>query len=122
VQWKQPRNWLIVGMLRGTTNEMLTYDLYPEESRERTDEGMELILRAWKEPQPFGWQGRHFRYRTVSVLPKPLQQPLPPVYWNDPNLSRGTDGLQTRRWREMDSNSRFNDRSPVSKSSHRFLA
>jgi alkanesulfonate monooxygenase SsuD/methylene tetrahydromethanopterin reductase-like flavin-dependent oxidoreductase (luciferase family) len=48
---------LIVGMLRGTTNEMLTYDLNPEESRERTDEGMELILRAWKEPEPFGWQG-----------------------------------------------------------------
>src|SRR5580704_11578969 len=40
---------LIVGMLRGTTNEMMTYDLNPEESRERTDEGMELILRAWKE-------------------------------------------------------------------------
>ena len=34
---------LIVGMLRGTTNEMLTYDLNSEESRERTDEGMELI-------------------------------------------------------------------------------
>jgi alkanesulfonate monooxygenase SsuD/methylene tetrahydromethanopterin reductase-like flavin-dependent oxidoreductase (luciferase family) len=48
---------LIVGMLRGTTNEMLTYDLNPEESRQRTDEGMELILRAWKEPEPFGWQG-----------------------------------------------------------------
>jgi alkanesulfonate monooxygenase SsuD/methylene tetrahydromethanopterin reductase-like flavin-dependent oxidoreductase (luciferase family) len=58
---------LIVGMLRGTTNEMMTYDLNPEGSRERTDEGMELILRAWKELQPFGWQGRHFHYRTVSV-------------------------------------------------------
>jgi alkanesulfonate monooxygenase SsuD/methylene tetrahydromethanopterin reductase-like flavin-dependent oxidoreductase (luciferase family) len=71
---------LIVGMLRGTTNEMLTYDLNPEESRERTDEGMELILKAWKEPQPFGWQGRHFHYRTVSVWPRPLQDPLPPIY------------------------------------------
>jgi alkanesulfonate monooxygenase SsuD/methylene tetrahydromethanopterin reductase-like flavin-dependent oxidoreductase (luciferase family) len=71
---------LIVGMLRGTTNEMMTYDLNPEESRERTDEGRELILRAWKEPEPFGWQGRHFHYRTVSVWPKPLQQPLPPMY------------------------------------------
>jgi hypothetical protein len=66
---------LIVGMLRGTTDEMLTYDLNPKESRERTDEGMELILRAWREPQPFGWQGRHFHYRTVSVWRKPLQQP-----------------------------------------------
>jgi len=71
---------LVVGMLRGTSNEMMTYDLNPAESRERTDEGMELILRAWKEPQPFAWQGRHFHYRTVSVWPKPLQQPLPPMY------------------------------------------
>jgi alkanesulfonate monooxygenase SsuD/methylene tetrahydromethanopterin reductase-like flavin-dependent oxidoreductase (luciferase family) len=71
---------LVVGLLRGTTNEALTYDLNPQESRERTDEGMELILKAWTEPQPFGWQGRHFRYRTVSVWPRPMQQPHPPVY------------------------------------------
>ena len=71
---------LVVGLLRGTTNEALTYDLNPQESRERTDEGMELILKAWTEPQPFGWQGRHFRYRTVSVWPRPQQQPMPPTY------------------------------------------
>src|SRR6516164_9406433 len=71
---------LIVGLLRGTSNESLTYDLNPAESRERTDEGMELVLKAWTEPEPFGWQGRYFHYRTVSVWPKPLQQPLPPMY------------------------------------------
>jgi alkanesulfonate monooxygenase SsuD/methylene tetrahydromethanopterin reductase-like flavin-dependent oxidoreductase (luciferase family) len=71
---------LIVGLLRGTTNEVLTYDLNPSEARERTDEGMELILKAWTEPQPFGWQGRHFRFRTVSIWPRPLQQPHPPTY------------------------------------------
>jgi alkanesulfonate monooxygenase SsuD/methylene tetrahydromethanopterin reductase-like flavin-dependent oxidoreductase (luciferase family) len=71
---------LVVGLLRGTTNEYLTYDLNPKEARERTDEGMELILRAWTEPQPFGWQGRHFQYRTVSVWPRPLQRPHPPTY------------------------------------------
>jgi alkanesulfonate monooxygenase SsuD/methylene tetrahydromethanopterin reductase-like flavin-dependent oxidoreductase (luciferase family) len=71
---------LVVGLLRGTTNEYLTYDLNPAEARERTDEGMELILRAWAEPQPFGWQGRHFQYRTVSIWPRPLQQPHPPTY------------------------------------------
>jgi len=71
---------LVVGLLRGTTNESLTYDLNPAEARERTDEGMELILRAWTEPQPFGWQGRHFHYRTVSIWPRPLQQPHPPTY------------------------------------------
>ena len=71
---------LVVGLLRGTTNEALTYDLNPAEARERTDEGMELILRAWTEPQPFGWQGRHFQYRTVSIWPRPLQQPHPPTF------------------------------------------
>jgi alkanesulfonate monooxygenase SsuD/methylene tetrahydromethanopterin reductase-like flavin-dependent oxidoreductase (luciferase family) len=71
---------LVVGLLRGTANEALTYDLNPQEARERTDEGMELILKAWTEPQPFGWQGRHFQYRTVSIWPRPLQQPHPPTY------------------------------------------
>jgi alkanesulfonate monooxygenase SsuD/methylene tetrahydromethanopterin reductase-like flavin-dependent oxidoreductase (luciferase family) len=71
---------LVVGLLRGTTNEYLSFDLNPDEARERTDEGMELILKAWTEPQPFGWQGRHFQYRTVSVWPRPLQQPHPPTY------------------------------------------
>src|SRR6266853_2003899 len=69
----------VFGLLRGTTNEYLSYDLNPKEARERTDEGMELILRAWTEPQPFGWQGRYFQYRTVSIWPQP-QEPLPPTY------------------------------------------
>ena len=71
---------LVVGLLRGTANEALTYDLNPQESRERTDEGMELILKAWSEPRPFGWQGRHFRYRMISIWPRPLQEPHPPTY------------------------------------------
>jgi alkanesulfonate monooxygenase SsuD/methylene tetrahydromethanopterin reductase-like flavin-dependent oxidoreductase (luciferase family) len=70
----------VVGLLRGTTNEYLSYDLNPKEARERTDEGMELILKAWSEPQPFGWQGRHFQYRTVSIWPRPQCQPHPPTY------------------------------------------
>ena len=71
---------LVVGLLRGTANEAMTYDLNPVEARERTDEGMELILKAWTEPHPFAWQGRHFQYRTVSIWPKPLQRPHPPTY------------------------------------------
>ena len=74
------RGRLVVGLLRGTANEALTYDLNPQESRERTDEGMELILKAWTEPTPFAWQGRHFQYRQVSIWPRPWQQPHPPTY------------------------------------------
>jgi alkanesulfonate monooxygenase SsuD/methylene tetrahydromethanopterin reductase-like flavin-dependent oxidoreductase (luciferase family) len=71
---------LVVGMLRGITGEYLTYGLNPAEARERTTEGMELVLKAWTEPQPFGWQGRHYQFRTVSVWPRPTQQPHPPTY------------------------------------------
>jgi alkanesulfonate monooxygenase SsuD/methylene tetrahydromethanopterin reductase-like flavin-dependent oxidoreductase (luciferase family) len=70
----------VFGMLRGTTNEYLSYDLNPKEARERTDEGMELILKAWTEPQPFGWQGRHFQFRTVSIWPRPQHHPGPATY------------------------------------------
>ena len=67
-------------LLRGTTGEYLSYGLNPTEARERTTEAMELILKAWTEPQPFGWQGRYFQYRTVSVWPRPQSQPHPPTY------------------------------------------
>jgi alkanesulfonate monooxygenase SsuD/methylene tetrahydromethanopterin reductase-like flavin-dependent oxidoreductase (luciferase family) len=74
------RGRLVVGLLRGITGEYLTYGLNPTEARERTSEAMELVLKAWTEPQPFGWQGRHFRFRTVAVWPRPLQRPHPPTY------------------------------------------
>jgi alkanesulfonate monooxygenase SsuD/methylene tetrahydromethanopterin reductase-like flavin-dependent oxidoreductase (luciferase family) len=41
---------------------------------------MELILKAWTEPQPFGWQGRHFQFRTVSIWPRPRHHPGPETY------------------------------------------
>jgi alkanesulfonate monooxygenase SsuD/methylene tetrahydromethanopterin reductase-like flavin-dependent oxidoreductase (luciferase family) len=69
----------VFGLLRGTTNEYLSYDLNPAESRERTDEGADLILRAFTEPEAFGWQGRYFQYRTVSIWPRPSDPP-PPLY------------------------------------------
>lgn len=70
---------LVVGLLRGTMYEYLAYDLKPDEARDRTNEGMELILKAWREPQPFGWQGRYFQYRTVAVWPQPVSRPGPPT-------------------------------------------
>lgn len=71
---------LIVGFHRGTPNEYQVYGVNPAETRDRSTESMALILRAWTEPQPFGWQGRYFQYRTVSVWPRPLQQPRPYCY------------------------------------------
>jgi alkanesulfonate monooxygenase SsuD/methylene tetrahydromethanopterin reductase-like flavin-dependent oxidoreductase (luciferase family) len=71
---------VVAGMLRGTSNEYVTYATNPAESRERFEEAMELIVRAWTEPQPFGWQGRYYEYRAISIWPRPVQQPHPPIY------------------------------------------
>src|ERR1700758_2662631 len=38
---------VIAGMLRGTTNEYVTYNTNPSESRERFEEALELIKPAW---------------------------------------------------------------------------
>jgi len=51
----------------------------PAEGRGRLFEGMDLVLKALTEPQPFSWEGRYYQFRTVSVCPRPVQQPLPPV-------------------------------------------
>ncbi len=70
---------LIMGFLRGTPNEDQVYGVNPAEGRERLFEGMDLIMKALTEPQPFAWEGRYYQFRTVSVWPRPVQQPLPPA-------------------------------------------
>ena len=70
---------LVMGFLRGTPNEDQTYNVNPAEGRGRMLEGMDLILKAMTEPQPFSWEGRYYQFRTVSVWPRPVQQPFPPA-------------------------------------------
>jgi alkanesulfonate monooxygenase SsuD/methylene tetrahydromethanopterin reductase-like flavin-dependent oxidoreductase (luciferase family) len=70
---------LIAGLMRGIPHEYIAYNIPPDESWERQREGVALILKAWTEPEPFGWEGEHFRFRQVSIWPKPLQKPHPPL-------------------------------------------
>ena len=71
---------VIAGMLRGTPNEYVTYNVNPTESRARFEEALALIKMAWTETEPFGWQGRYYEYRTISIWPRPVQQPHPKIY------------------------------------------
>src|SRR5215831_6453239 len=77
---------LVVLFLRGTPNEFLSYGTNPDETRVRTQEASVLITRALTEPQPFGWEGRFYRFRTVSVWPGPIQRPHPPLYYSGNSL------------------------------------
>ena len=71
---------VIAGMLRGTSNEYVTYGVNPAESRERFIEALKLIVAAWTEPQPFGWMGRFYEYRAISIWPRPVQLPHPEIF------------------------------------------
>lgn len=71
---------VVAGMLRGTANEYVTYNINPAESRGRFEEALQLIKTAWTETEPFGWQGRDHQYRTISLWPRPVQKPHPKIY------------------------------------------
>jgi len=91
---------LVAGMMRGTPNEYVTYNINPAESRERFAEALHLIRRAWTETRPFGWLGRYYQYRTISIWPRPVQQPHPPLYMSGSSLgSRGICGAEPKRRR-----------------------
>jgi alkanesulfonate monooxygenase SsuD/methylene tetrahydromethanopterin reductase-like flavin-dependent oxidoreductase (luciferase family) len=49
-----------------------------EENRVRFDECLEIIRRAWTEER-FSHAGRFYQVENLAVVPKPLQQPHPPI-------------------------------------------
>ncbi|HXQ17506.1 MAG TPA: LLM class flavin-dependent oxidoreductase [Caulobacteraceae bacterium] len=73
---------VVVLFLRGTPNEHATYGADPAQTREMTQEGVQLIRKAWTEPQPFSWEGKFFNFQTVSVWPRTLQDPHPPIFFS----------------------------------------
>ncbi|HWI71355.1 MAG TPA: LLM class flavin-dependent oxidoreductase [Baekduia sp.] len=68
---------LYIGLFRGTPNEYVTFGTNPGESRAMFEEGVRLMKRAWTEPEPFGWEGEYYRFRTVAAWPRPVQDPHP---------------------------------------------
>ena len=87
---------IIAGMLRGTPNEYVTYNVNPAESRGRFEEALQLIRMAWTEKQPFGWQGRHFEYRSISIWPRPVQKPHPPIFMSGSSPESGEFAARNR--------------------------
>ena len=71
---------LVAGLLRGAPYEYVVYNVPPAESRSRFEEAWELIVRAWSDTEPFGWEGEHYHFRNISIWPRPVQQPLPPIF------------------------------------------
>ncbi len=70
----------MVGYISSHAQSLYAYGLKPEEEAGRYHEAHDLIVRAWTDPNPFEWHGEYFNYKCVSILPRPYQQPHPPIW------------------------------------------
>jgi len=51
----------------------------PALTRKHFDENLELVLKAWTEPEPFAWNGTFTQRGSVNLWPRPLQS-RPPIW------------------------------------------
>lgn len=70
--------------------EFALFGVPPHESASRFREAVQVVQAAWS-AERLTWHGEHWEFDDVEVLPKPLQQPHPPVW-----LATGSDG--SVRW------------------------
>jgi alkanesulfonate monooxygenase SsuD/methylene tetrahydromethanopterin reductase-like flavin-dependent oxidoreductase (luciferase family) len=71
---------LVSGFVRGIGAEYHTFGVNPTISHERFHEAHDLIVRAWTEPGPFAFQGKHYNVSYVNLWPRPYQKPHPPIW------------------------------------------
>ena len=71
-----------VGIGKGTVYneyEFVGHGLRSDDSRERMEEAIEMLERAWRET-PLVYQGKYFKLRVPELRPRPVQQPGPPIW------------------------------------------
>ena len=64
---------------RGTSVEFDALGISPRTRGRRTDEMLDVMKRLWTEEQ-VSHRGRFFEFDDVTLLPRPVQQPYPPVW------------------------------------------
>jgi alkanesulfonate monooxygenase SsuD/methylene tetrahydromethanopterin reductase-like flavin-dependent oxidoreductase (luciferase family) len=71
-----------VGIGKGTVYneyEFVGHGLRSHDSRERMEEAVEILERAWREA-PFSYNGKFHKVHVPALRPKPVQQPGPPLW------------------------------------------
>jgi alkanesulfonate monooxygenase SsuD/methylene tetrahydromethanopterin reductase-like flavin-dependent oxidoreductase (luciferase family) len=74
------RGRFIAGFVRGIGAEYHAMGINPTLSQERFGEAHDLIVRAWTEPGPFVYAGKHYHFNYVNPWPRPYQRPHPPIW------------------------------------------
>ena len=54
------------------------YGVSYAESRDRFAEVLDIVEQAWSQPA-VSYEGKYYSFKNITVAPKPLQKPLPPI-------------------------------------------
>ncbi|MGH9273670.1 MAG: LLM class flavin-dependent oxidoreductase [Acidimicrobiales bacterium] len=68
-----------LGLARSGGAEWSTFGVDPEGTLAELEEAARLIVTAWTEPE-FSWQSERLDIPTRTLVPKPVQQPHPPLW------------------------------------------
>jgi alkanesulfonate monooxygenase SsuD/methylene tetrahydromethanopterin reductase-like flavin-dependent oxidoreductase (luciferase family) len=71
---------LIAGFVVGGGPEYYSFSINPAHARERFQEAHDIIIKAWTEPGPTEFIGKHYRLRYLNTWPRPVQQPHPEIW------------------------------------------
>ena len=72
---------LMLGVGRGwQVPEFQTFQVDQTKSRAMFLESVAIIRRAWTEDS-FSFDGEFWQFKDVSIFPKPVQKPHPPIFW-----------------------------------------
>ncbi len=74
------RGRLIAGFVVGGGPEYYSFSINPAHARERFAEAHDIILKAWTEPGPQEYIGKHYKLRFLNTWPRPVQQPHPEIW------------------------------------------
>ena len=68
-----------LGLTRSTIPEWRLFGIDPDDVRPQTQQAFEMIPRMWTSDR-FSYEGEDYRVDDVSIRPKPVQQPHPPLW------------------------------------------
>ena len=59
----------------------------PALTQQKTQAATRLVRKALTDTTPFAWKDEFFDYPNIAIWPRPLQQPLPPMYFSGNSLN-----------------------------------
>ena len=97
-----------LGLTRSTIPEWRLFNITPEQARAQTQEAFEMVPKMWTTDR-FSYHSDAYQIDDISIIPKPLQQPHPPLWQAAASPSsfedagrRGVGVLGTTIWESLE--------------------